>query len=147
MIENSKKVEAISDFLKQMDIHVSSEKTELRRRSYTYIKDKLKEAKDNKKSLKEIDYDSYEKISDVVNYYEHWADKILFAKENLNLEEVHLDVLYKKLHNSTNKLYVIINDYKEEIYPLSWNRPVDWADGFKWLHEQCLEYKRRKKMI
>jgi hypothetical protein len=116
--------------------HHSKEITDLRATIYS-IKTAVEAASRAKTSLRESDPKLHSEVSALANYYESLGMFLQYRWEKFPLDSK--TMMLAMLHNSVSKIWPLINEYKDAIYPNG--RPRDWAQSFQWLHTQVQDYR------
>jgi len=123
--------------------HHTKEMTQLRKDVFSQIDQKVKQARDQKKPLQEIDDAFHSRVSELANYYESLGLFLQGGWEIFPNSAKHM--MLEMLHNSTTKAWESIKDNFDIIYPNK--RPRDWAGSFQWLYGKVTEYRKEKSLV
>ena len=121
--------------------HHSKEVTDLRKCAHQ-LSEKLQQATAAGVSLQKFDSEFHSNISALANYYESLGMFLQYRWEKFPLDSK--EMMLAMLHNSVAKIWPLIYQNKDAIYPN--NRSRDWAQSFQWLHSQVEIYRRERNL-
>jgi hypothetical protein len=116
--------------------HHTQEITDLRSCVYS-LASKVAAALQAGKTLREQDEAFHSKISALANYYESLGMFLQYRWTAFPQDA--RTMMLAMLHNSVSNTWPLIDQYKDAIYS---NRPRDWAQSFRWLHDRVQEYQK-----
>lgn len=128
----------IFDIIKR---HHSPEITALRKIVLTTLDSKCKEAAKLNKCLLDYAPETHEKASELANYYESLG---MFLQGGWHYFPLQVKATFMEmLHNSVTNTWSLFSEHKAIIYT---GKSPDWAGSYRWLYNECQEYRADKEL-